>query len=358
LMCFVFFETGHTCSHTVADHFLLIFCPVHNSRADQSHFPPAPGIPILATLASTADSGSQPDQANTQNLPSFRTDSSPSSSIESNTTPTTAIYDKSHPIPILSTPKDANRVITPLSGRGERTGSDYFSSTRSPSPSGRYFSVGSQQSRDGCSIESGSRRRRSSSSHLSRSLFVFKMEQHSNSRYTPTSPLSPRLPPANRPVSPQPGRARAAHRRQPSRNMQLNLPRYHPANYQSSHQPAMESPTSAAQSSGFNYHRISQTESPRLMRERQREFIDRARMSSKFAASPMGIKPQRPTLVPLGSPKGNVTPLALEEGHDYFQVAGAERISPAQSPGAISNGSTKEFGEELAKKTPKTDGSS
>lgn len=100
---------------------------------------------------------------------------------------------------------------------------------------------------------------------------------------------------------------------------------------------------------------MPQAESPRLMRERQRELIDRARMSSKIAASPMGIKPERPTLVPLGSPQGNVTPLALEEAHDYFQVAGAERVSPAQSPGAISNGSTKGFGEELAKKTPKSD---
>lgn len=92
------------------------------------------------------------------------------------------------------------------------------------------------------------------------------------------------------------------------------------------------------------------------MRERQRELIDRARMSSKIAASPMGIKPDRPTLAPLGSPTGVVTPLELEERDDYFQVSGAERISPAQSPGSISNDCSKEFGEAIAEKTSKPDG--
>jgi hypothetical protein len=92
------------------------------------------------------------------------------------------------------------------------------------------------------------------------------------------------------------------------------------------------------------------------MRERQRELIDRARMSSKIAASPMGIKPDRPTLAPLGSPTGAVTPLELEEQDDYFQVGGAERISPAQSPGSISNECSKEFREAIAQKTSKPDG--
>ena len=85
------------------------------------------------------------------------------------------------------------------------------------------------------------------------------------------------------------------------------------------------------------------------MRERQRDLIDRARMSSKIAASPMGIKPHQPTLAPLGSPKGNVTPLALEEAQDYFQVDGAGRVSPAQSPGPNCTEPTKEFSQELAK---------
>lgn len=87
------------------------------------------------------------------------------------------------------------------------------------------------------------------------------------------------------------------------------------------------------------------------MRERQRELIDRARMSSRIAASPMGIKPHQPTLAPLGSPQGNVTPLELESP-DYFGIRGVERVSPVQSPGALNNEASKEFGEELTQKTP------
>jgi len=72
------------------------------------------------------------------------------------------------------------------------------------------------------------------------------------------------------------------------------------------------------------------------MREKQREFLERAHLSSKIAASSMGVKPGAPRLDPLGSPKGPVTPLALEEAGDYFQMAGAGKISPAASPGGRS----------------------
>ena len=54
------------------------------------------------------------------------------------------------------------------------------------------------------------------------------------------------------------------------------------------------------------------------MHERQRELIDRVRLSSKIAASPAGIRPEAPRLDPLGSPKEPVTPLALESGAGYF----------------------------------------
>ncbi len=78
-------------------------------------------------------------------------------------------------------------------------------------------------------------------------------------------------------------------------------------------------------------------ESPRLMREKQREFLERAQLSSKIAASSMSVKPTAPQINPLGSPKGQVTPLALEEGDDYFQVAGGGRVSPAGSPRATAS---------------------
>ena len=118
------------------------------------------------------------------------------------TTPKAASHGKTQPIPILCTPRDPNRVITPLSGRGDRKGRDYFSLTTKASP----------QCHDIHEPGPMSIRRRSSSSHLSRSLFILKMpaDQVNTSRYTPTSPLSPRLP--------------AAHRRQSSRNAQTNPP--------------------------------------------------------------------------------------------------------------------------------------
>jgi len=112
------------------------------------------------------------------------------------------------------------------------------------------------------------------------------------------------------------------------------LPRFHPANFSHGDSPA--TPSSTTQSPAITVNRVTEPivlESPRLMREKQREFLERANLSSKIAASAMGIKPGSPRLDPLGSPKGPVTPLALEEANDYFQVVGAGKISPAGSPG-------------------------
>ncbi|KAI1611381.1 hypothetical protein EDD37DRAFT_650853 [Exophiala viscosa] len=152
-------------------------------------------------------------------------------------------------------------------------------------------------------------------------------------RYTPTSPLSPRPPSSHGPLAPQPSRPRAQHGRQASRNLHMNLPRFHPANFPHLDSPAM--PSSTVQSPAITLNRVTAPvlpESPRLMREKQREFLERANLSSKIAASSMGVKPGSPRLDPLGSPKGPVTPLALDEAGDYFQVKGAGKISPAASP--------------------------
>ena len=157
-------------------------------------------------------------------------------------------------------------------------------------------------------------------------------------RYTPTSPLSPRLPGNHRPMSPQPSRPRTVqHSRQGSRNMHMSLPRFHPANFSNLDSPA--TPSSAVQSPAITINRVApptQLESPRLMREKQREFLERAHLSATIAASSMGVKPGAPRLDPLGSPKGPVTPLALDEAGDYFQVAGAGKGAPAGSPGTRS----------------------
>jgi len=158
-------------------------------------------------------------------------------------------------------------------------------------------------------------------------------------RYTPTSPLSPRIPAGHRPLSPQPSaRSRSGqHGRQPSRNMHMSMPRFHPSNF--SHLDSPATPSSAVQSPAITINRVTQPiqlESPRLMREKQREFLERVHLSSKIAVSSMGVKPGAPRLDPLGSPKGPVTPLTLEEGGDYFQVTGTGKVSPAASPGTRS----------------------
>lgn len=118
---------------------------------------------------------------------------------------------------------------------------------------------------------------------------------------------------------------------------QLNLGRYHPSNFVQADAPTAlsGSVTSTMQAPQITYARAPapvQVESPRLLREKHREFIERAKQSSKLAASPFTIKPDAPRLDPLGSPHGAVTPLALEEAGDYFTVGGAGKLSPVTSP--------------------------
>ncbi len=162
-------------------------------------------------------------------------------------------------------------------------------------------------------------------------------EQYSG-RYMPTSPLSTRLPSSSRPLSPQLANSRPGHNRQTSRSLHMTLPRYHPANYQHHAQGAI--PLSTTQSPAITLNAVNQPihmDSPRTMREKQRELLDTVRISSMIAASPAGQKPGSPRLNPLGSPQGPVTPLALEEPADYFSVTGAGKRTPAASPGAKSH---------------------
>ena len=234
--------------------------------------------------------------------------------------------------------RDANCVSISLTGRGDRKRS-FLLLERTPTPAEQdcSFSPPTGFAPRSLSRGSQSRRRRSSSSHSSRC--VFEMTMHSegySSRYAPTSPLSPRLSSNQRPLSPQPSRARTGHRRQTSRTTPSHLGRFYPGNFLNQDTapdlPRSPSPTSTK-------HRPPP--SLEMMRERQRELIDRARMSSKIAASPMGVKPSSPRLDPLGSPKGAVTPLALEDSTDYFSSSGVGTISPARSPGPKPDDSNK-----------------
>jgi hypothetical protein len=173
-----------------------------------------------------------------------------------------------------------------------------------------------------------------------------------SSRYTPTSPLSPRLQGSARPISPQPARTHG----QASRPMKIPIPKFHPLQFQQRDMPAPSSASSHNPILNYTKH-SSTTESPRLMKERQRDLIDKAKMSSRIAASPHGVKPNAPRLDPLGSPKGPVTPLALEEGSDYFLIAGSGENSPSVSPASRSEGSVKDVGDGArVRKASKKDG--
>ncbi|RMD41170.1 hypothetical protein DV735_g3928, partial [Chaetothyriales sp. CBS 134920] len=149
-----------------------------------------------------------------------------------------------------------------------------------------------------------------------------------DSRYTPTSPLSPKLSGNNRPMSPQPGVQRAGQMRKQSRNLNMALPRYQPSDFNQSSGGATASPRIQSPTLTLNLStQPMQLDSARVMREKHQEFLDSVRLSAKFAASPFCQKPRSPRLDPLGSPKGPVTPLALEEGTGYFGPAG-----PAATP--------------------------
>lgn len=251
----------------------------------------------------------------------------PSITTSTNTSPILA-----QPILIPKTPanrRDPDRVPTPVSGRGDRKGHLFPIKGSSPTKLS-HFSTGREDVAQTISpprFDHTYHHRSLSLTHSPRSRsFAMIHADRAASRYTPTSPLSPRLGGGARPISPQPFRARG----QPSRPMNIPTPKYYPLHFQ--HQRDMPTTSTAASHKAINYTKQSSTtESPKLMKERQRELIDKAKMSSRIAASPLGVKPNAPRLDPLGSPKGPVTPLALEEGGDYFLFAGSGENSCGHS---------------------------
>lgn len=330
-------------------------------RVDLSPLSTAPLTPIL----STPNANENHTQASTLSGYQATTHSGLHVSTPSLNTSTDLLNfatSTSHPIPIPTTklkPKDLNRVSTPVSARYNTAGV-VFPYHRSPSPRNRRSSDTStthsfSPDSDICQEQLGYKL--SSSSHSNRSIFIFNMHADQfGTRYTPTSPLSPKIPTTHAGLPSQSSRTRTGHGRQNSRNLHMTLPRYHPANFQ--HNDSVATPSSPVHSPAITINRVTQPlqlESPRLMREKQKEFLDRARMTSKIAASSMGVKPDAPRLDPLGSPKGQVTPLALEEAGDYFQVSSSGKHSPAASPGARSARSDDSSGkEESVNKKPRT----
>ncbi|ETN43179.1 uncharacterized protein HMPREF1541_02337 [Cyphellophora europaea CBS 101466] len=255
---------------------------------------------------------------------------------------------------------DPNRVPsgTPLSARGDRKG-HRFPFSRTPSPRGRASRGFSDSYKDAAPVHPDEvgllKRRRRSTSSTQSLIFTMHSDQYTV-RYTPTSPLSPQMPSSSHPMSPQPSK-RSAHARPPPRNLHMSLPRFHPMAYP--HHGQAASPTSTVPSPAIAITGVNGTqhiESPRIMRQKHREFLDNAKAASVQAASPASNKPTSPRLDPLGSPKGPVTPLALEDGGDYFTVKRAGKHSPAASPSAkIARSDVSSTREDLAKNKRKVD---
>ncbi len=144
----------------------------------------------------------------------------------------------------------------------------------------------------------------------------------------PTSPLSPRFDSAARFESLQPPSPRSTHRpaghssrRANTNSLKLpSLPRFHPANFPSSHSSAQPTPDASAAGSpqppvSPRTHQGVYSDVQRHLISYQREMVTAARASSPVQAD----NPVSPRLAPLGSP-GPVTPLELEGGEGYLMA--------------------------------------
>ncbi|KAG5304323.1 hypothetical protein I7I50_11372 [Histoplasma capsulatum G186AR] len=156
------------------------------------------------------------------------------------------------------------------------------------------------------------------------------MLRDSSATYICSSPALQTMSPSLRPKSPPPSRNRARMSPKPNHSIQLaNLPRFHPAVYQSTSNTLANQPPSPLQQRPAQPYRI-----PSGSRDALRQYRDLVagvtltpRGSSTTSSS---MKPSKPRLDPLGSP-GPVTPLALEENEGGYFVAGASRSPPPDS---------------------------
>ncbi|KKZ65720.1 hypothetical protein EMCG_08478 [[Emmonsia] crescens] len=162
------------------------------------------------------------------------------------------------------------------------------------------------------------------------------LSDRSTTTYMYSSPALPPMSPSLRPNSPPPSRSRTRMPPKQKHSIQLaNLPRFHPAVYQSvSNVPHHQTPSSPLQQRPAQPYRI-----PSGSRDALRQYRDLVagvaltpRGSSASSSTSGSIKPSKPRLDPLGSP-GPVTPLALEEededgGEGGYFVAGAASGSP------------------------------
>ncbi|KAK2753489.1 hypothetical protein FQN54_007879 [Arachnomyces sp. PD_36] len=141
--------------------------------------------------------------------------------------------------------------------------------------------------------------------------------------------------------SPQPSRQR------PSKDQKVahlsNLPRFHPAVYQSPSTTTHTSQTNASSSTTSMPQRPSHPyRVPSASRDalrQYRELVASVALTPRSNPSTIYTKPSTPQLDPLGSP-GPVTPLALEDSDNYFAAgemqgsSGTPFLSEGSGPSA------------------------
>ncbi|OJD25558.1 hypothetical protein ACJ73_03074 [Blastomyces percursus] len=142
--------------------------------------------------------------------------------------------------------------------------------------------------------------------------------------------------PSLRPNSPPPSRSRARMSPKPKHTIQLgNLPRFHPAVYQSASNAPHNQPPSPLQQRPAQPYRIPSGSRDAL--RQYRDLVAGVTLTPRGSAASGGTKPSKPRLDPLGSP-GPVTPLALEEDEGGYFVAGASYSPPSDSSARTHNG--------------------
>ncbi|KAL4981072.1 hypothetical protein BDW66DRAFT_3027 [Aspergillus desertorum] len=205
-------------------------------------------------------------------------------------------HPRSRPIPIPRSysAHEEDTPVTPLTGRFER---DYFPH-RDTSP----------ERKQG---------RRTRPRHRRYYSDRDRMRSDSSTFY---SPVASTVSSSGRPDSPQQARAQTTAKSAPTFHLG-DLPRFHPAVYQSSaNSPSMAAPPSPRQSRQNVYRPAS---SSRDSVSQYREFFEGV-VLQKPVSLPLSPSPAAPRLNPLNSP-GPVTPLALEEAGSYLSAGTSSR---------------------------------
>ncbi|KAL6234914.1 hypothetical protein BDW75DRAFT_150928 [Aspergillus navahoensis] len=134
------------------------------------------------------------------------------------------------------------------------------------------------------------------------------------------SPVASTMSSSGLPDSPQQARAQTTAKSAPTFHLG-DLPRFHPAVYQSSgHSQSMAAPPSPRQSRQNVYRPASSSRDPV---SQYREFFEGV-VLQKPVSRPLSPSPAAPRLNPLNSP-GPVTPLALEEAGGYLSAGSSNR---------------------------------